>query len=377
MTSVLSACLAIVSCTVQGASSTPIGKALGLRVTDTPHAVKTDAGLQVFEEVHLANEGTAPLRLRELEVVDAREGQALATFEGKALAGRFATLGSSAPQDGTVVPPGREGVVYVEWVPHGRLPTSVEHVARYTALPGTEIGIVRGARAAVSYAIGTPLGPPLRGGPWVAIHAASWPRGPRRVFDTVDGKARIPGRFAVDWVRVDAAGRITRGDPDIPRNALGYGVDVLAVANATMVALRRDMTEASSVAGNPRHALDEEAGNNVAIRLDAGRYAFYEHLEPGSIGVEVGQRVRRGEVLGKLGFTGSPSGPHLHFHVADGPSTIAAEGRPFVIDAFELLGRYDDPAMLGKVGWTPRRQGEAAQRHDEWPAENAVVRFAQ
>jgi hypothetical protein len=245
----------------------------------------------------------------------------------------------------------------------------------YEALPEASTDTVRGGAAAVSYEAGTPLGPPLRGGPWVAIHSAEWAHGHRRVFNTVDGKARIPGRFAIDWVRVDADGHTAQGDPDVPRHALGYGAAVLAVADATVASVRDGMAESRSVAGNPRHSLEEDAGNYVVLHLDDGRYAFYEHLRPGSVAVEPGQRVRRGEQLGQLGFTGESTGPHLHFHVSDGPSTVGSEGRPFVLDAFDLLGSYGDLGRLGKAGWTPRPRGEAARRHHEWPAENAVVRF--
>jgi murein DD-endopeptidase MepM/ murein hydrolase activator NlpD len=168
---------------------------------------------------------------------------------------------------------------------------------------------------------------------------------------------------------------MAHGDPDVPAHALGYGAAVLAVADATVVAVRKDMPEAARVSANPRHALQDEAGNYVALRLDEGRYAFYEHLRPGSVTVEPGQRVQRGDVLGELGFTGASTGPHLHFHVADGPSTIGAEGRPFVLGSFELIGRYADPSRLGKGRWSPRREDQAMQRSSEWPAENAVVRF--
>jgi hypothetical protein len=39
-----------------------------------------------------------------------------------------------------------------------------------------------------------------------------------------------------------------------------------------------------------------------------------------------GDRVRRGELLGRLGNSGSSTGPHLHFQVMDRPSALAAEG---------------------------------------------------
>lgn len=347
--------------------------AFDLWVTDLPHAVQTDTGVQFVYELHLTNVSGTPLRLRRLQVIDARDGRVLATFAGNELQSRLAPAPVGGGQ-GPVVEPGQRSVLYLEWMAPARRPDALVHVLTYAAAPDAAAS-VRGGRTAVSYAAGTPLGPPLRGGPWIAIHYAGWANGHRRVFDTVEGKARIPGRFAIDWVRVDDDGHMTHDDPDVPANALGYGAPVLAVADATVVAVRADMPEAARVSAHPRRALRDEAGNYVTLRLGDGRCAFYEHLRPGSVTVRPGQRVRRGQVLGALGFTGASTGPHLHFHVADGSSPIGAEGRPFVLDGFDLLGRYADPARFGKGTWSPRRAGETIHRSGEWPAENAVVRF--
>lgn len=346
-----------------------------LRVLDVPHAATTDAGMQVFEELHLTNFTESPLQLVQVQLIDVRDGQVLASFSGDALKSRRARIGSLAAPGDTTVRPGSREVIYLEWPTGARRPRAIEHVVTYARQPSAATDTVRGARTAVSYAAGASLGPPLRGGPWVAIHSAEWARGHRRVFNAVGGQARIPGRFAIDWVRVDAAGRTAREHPDSPGDWLGYGADVLAVADAMVVAVRDDMAESPSVSNNPKQVLADDAGNFVAIRLGDGRYAFYEHLRPGSIAVHPGQRIRRGDVLAQLGFTGSSTGPHLHFHVSDGPSRVGSEGRPFTLAAFDLLGSYVDMSDLGKARWTPRRQQESEHRHDEWPAENVVVRF--
>ena len=370
----LPAVLALTAAVMVHAAATPaLQSSFDLRVLDAPHAATTDAGLQVWEELHLTNFTESPLRLVEVQVVDARDGRMLARFAGDALTSRLARIGlPTAPRD-AVVPPGGHEVAYITW-PGGTRPAAIEHVVIYVPRTGAT-DVVRGAPAAVSYASGASLGPPLRGGPWVAVHSAQWARGHRRVFNTVGGKARIPGRFAIDFVRVDAAGHTARDRPDSPADWLGYGAEVLAVADATVVEVRDDMSESPSVAKNPAHVLADDAGNFVTIRLGDGRYAFYEHLLPGSISVRPGQRVRRGDVLARLGFTGASTGPHLHFHVADGPSRVGAEGRPFALAAFDLLGSYPDIGDLGKAPWAPRERQEGEHRQNEWPAENVVVRF--
>lgn len=61
------------------------------------------------------------------------------------------------------------------------------------------------------------------------------------------------------------------------------------------------------------------AGGNVVVVLhDTALGVFatrYDHLKNGSVLVEVGQKVTRGEQLAEVGSAGNSSGPHLHFEV--------------------------------------------------------------
>jgi murein DD-endopeptidase len=219
------------------------------------------------------------------------------------------------------------------------------------------------------------LGPPLHGGPWVAIYGPAWERGHRRVMYAVDGRVRIPGRFAIDWIRLDADARKVRGDEDRVIDWLGYGADVLAVADALVAATRDDVAESERLSAHVSPALQDATGNFVALELSAGRYAFYEHLKPGSIRVARGERVRRGQVIAGLGFTGQSTGPHLHFHIADANSPLGAEGVPYVLEGFKLLGRFESLEELGSMPWLPLGGGGEPQRRGELPAPNAVVVF--
>jgi peptidoglycan hydrolase-like protein with peptidoglycan-binding domain len=54
-------------------------------------------------------------------------------------------------------------------------------------------------------------------------------------------------------------------------------------------------------------------GNYVVIRNSRAAYTWYAHLS--RVGVSVGQRVRRGQRIGRVGASGSATGPHLHFEL--------------------------------------------------------------
>lgn len=84
--------------------------------------------------------------------------------------------------------------------------------------------------------------------------------------------------------------------------------------------------------GAPRHLL----GNHVTVRVDGtgegaadGPVAVLAHLRRGSPAVQVGERVRTGQVLGQCGNSGNSSDPHVHFQLMDGPDIDTARGLPF------------------------------------------------
>jgi murein DD-endopeptidase MepM/ murein hydrolase activator NlpD len=92
-------------------------------------------------------------------------------------------------------------------------------------------------------------------------------------------------------------------------------------------------------------------------------------------------RVRRGELLGRLGNSGSSTGPHLHFQVMDRPSALAAEGLPYVFDRFRLTGRIPplDDSLVATVNAgepVPVDRAGAGPRRVAMPRGRDVVSFA-
>jgi murein DD-endopeptidase MepM/ murein hydrolase activator NlpD len=52
-------------------------------------------------------------------------------------------------------------------------------------------------------------------------------------------------------------------------------------------------------------------GNMVEIDHGHGLTTRYAHMS--SLGVDVGETVARGDIVGKVGSTGRSTGPHLHY----------------------------------------------------------------
>ena len=107
-------------------------------------------------------------------------------------------------------------------------------------------------------------------------------------------------------------------------------------------------------------------GNMLVVDIGDGAFAFYAHLQRGSLKVKLGDRVTTGQVIGLLGNTGNSTAPHLHFHVMDGPSPLDANGLPFVFTQFSSRG-----VVTMSDDNDPLEKGDPAKIVDERPYRRA------
>lgn len=350
-------------------------QSLDVRIPLAPQPVTVGDDVQLFYELHLINFASSPVTLTDVDVLDADSKNSLARFEGDALAALFGQSGVAKDAEPRSLAPGMHGVIYMTLPLRRATPGKLSH--RITL----SVASAAGPRTAVVNTDVTPidktplleLGPPLRGGQWAALYDPAMERGHRRVLYAVDGHAHLPGRFAMDFFGVDDAGKTHNNAGERPADYFGYGVDVLAVANGTVIAARDDFTEPATLAAAPeRLRLGDGTGVYVALDIGNGRFAFYEHLQPG-LAVKVGQKVRRGDRLGAVGFTGQAMSPHLHFHVANATAPLAAEGMPYHFTSYRVRGQYDSIMDFGDKPWKALPATKVATQ--SLPAANVVISF--
>jgi murein DD-endopeptidase len=346
---------------------------LDMRIPYVPAVVIIDGKPTVYYELHLTNFAKDSIDLVSLKVLDSTDATLFVSIGKEDLQKRFSRIGISGKANELSIPPGGSGIIYIEFtLQKDKLNVRIAHLIEVKT-PGSS-GSVQGA---VTYLSKKPLvlGPPLSAGPWAAIYEPSWERGHRRVIYTANGKARIPGRFAIDFIRLDNQGRYATGDNNTIKNWYGYGNDVLAVADGIIASTRDDFSESPTLSAHPAYAADKATGNFISIDIGNNHFAFYEHLQPGSIKVKPGQPVKKGAIIAAVGFTGQTTGPHLHFHIADANSPLGAEGIPFVFKHFTLLGSYVNLENFGMAPWLPLKNEHPTTVTGERPAPNTVIKF--
>ncbi len=242
---------------------------------------------------------------------------------------------------------------------------------------GTIKDTVNGPAVAVVQESAPVLRAPLRGSARIAFNAFS-NETHRRALVIVDGKGRIAQRFAIDWMCLGPDGRLFHGDPKSNASFYDYGAEGLAVADGRISNLKDGLPEnASSNEHSTRDiTLDNVVGNYLILDLGHGRFALYAHLQPGKLQVGLSDKVNAGQVLARLGNSGSSDAPHLHFHLVDVNSPLGAEGIPYELESFTRLGVLDDPAVLNTgQAWRPKTQAAPVVHRRALPVDNAVVTF--
>lgn len=143
-----------------------------------------------------------------------------------------------------------------------------------------------------------------------------------------------PNQHAWDFTVLDATGHCYQGDPtpgllqvallDAESRA-NYYRPIEGLANEAFYCYNKPVLSPGNgrivravdgVGDNEPHSVNEEKpfGNYVAVDHGNNEYSFVLHLKMGTVAVSIGQKVRRGQLLGFCGNSGYSHEPHVHVH---------------------------------------------------------------
>lgn len=351
----------------------PIDVPVDVTVPTPPQVFRGGGKTHLVYELHVTNFSRNPLVFTKLEVATPENTTPLGAYSGDELGGRVARPGVAATttEEKLKMGPGLRFITHV-WLTFdgpAAAPKLIQHRLSFKVGDYPEELSVISAPVTVT---NSPLviSPPLKGSEWLAGNGPSNTSGHRRALVPISGGAHIAQRFAIDFVQLNPDGRTFTGDEKNNKSYRCYGVEALAVADGIVVATKDGIPE--NIPGATSRAvpitLETVGGNHVILDLGNGRFAFYAHLQPGSLRVKKGDKVRRGQVVGLVGNSGNSTEPHLHFHISNANSPLGSEGLPYAFPSFEVEGKG--------WGWKPTSPpAPVEKRQNEMPVELEVVRF--
>jgi hypothetical protein len=345
----------------------PFPLQLEIRVPFEPTAFPSGPRVYLMYELHLTNYLPMPLSLVRIEALDADAAgaQPIASFEAEQLESMLQPLGGknlADPKERLVLAGGQSAIAYmcVTLGPKERIPNKLRH--RVSTADSALEGAVIGTHHTKLHV----LGPPVEGANWLAADGPSNDEDNhhRRGVVVLDGQAVDSRRYAIDWKQVTDNASFS-GDARDVHSYYSYGKAVLAVADGRVVAARDGLPDNIPGHGEAFHpavpiTLETITGNTITLDIGDGQFAYYLHLQSGTLRVKAGDQVRRGQVLANIGASGDAREPHLHFEVTTSSKALAGEGVPYLIDRYRSKSANDGPIEL---------------RIRELPLNNSIVLF--
>ena len=282
---------------------------LEMRVPFEPTAFPSGPNIYVMYELQLTNFGTSPVSLSRIEALDAdaEAAQPIATFEVEQLETMLQPLGSktlSDPRGRLLIGDGQSAIAFmsIALARGSHIPDRLLHRVR------TADSVAEGAVIATHHTELHVLGPPVEGANWLAADGPSNDQDNhhRRGVVILDGQAVDSRRYAIDWKQI-RDGASFSGDARDVRSYYSYGKAVLAVADGRVGTAKDGLPDNIPGHGESFHpavpiTLETFAGNTITLDLGDGQFAYYMHLQPGSLRVKEGDHVRHSRL--RRGWSG-------------------------------------------------------------------------
>ncbi len=176
---------------------------------------------------------------------------------------------------------------------------------------------------------------PLRGS-WWAINGSDW--------SDLHKQEVFSQTYAMDFVKLGPDNQFFHNGGLTVEDHYSWDQPVYATAGGKVAYVTYDMPDIQPGIPPDERMFREDPrrllGNAVAISHANGEFSYYGTLQQLSIAVNEGEMIRRGTLIGRVGNSGNSPGPHLHFHLMEGPNPFIDQGLPVKFSHFHAGGQF-------------------------------------
>jgi len=140
-------------------------------------------------------------------------------------------------------------------------------------------------------------------------------------------------RYGSDLVIIDEQGNMYRNDAWNKKNWFSYGAPIYAPGEGIVVGAENRYPENEYDGKKIKYpqappGADEDLGNFVMIDHGSGEFSVMPHMLAGSVAVKKGAKLRQGQLVGRVGFSGDAIFPHVHYSLLSCGDIYGCEGLP-------------------------------------------------
>jgi hypothetical protein len=154
-------------------------------------------------------------------------------------------------------------------------------------------------------------------------------------------------RFAYDFVVVNDEFQMFKKTPRRNGDFFSWGKPVYCPGDGKIASTVSDMPD------NPLHepppfdmeghirdpdtAMKKHLGNYTIIDHGNDEFSILAHMQKDSVQAKAGDKVVKGELIGRIGNSGDSSSPHIHYQFQNGRDLRTSEGLPSKFQRFDLI----------------------------------------
>lgn len=118
-----------------------------------------------------------------------------------------------------------------------------------------------------------------------------------------------------------------KGDYTNCENYYSYKQNIIAPSDGWVIDIKNEFNDTRILKERPAICdADDPRGNYILLKHSNNEYSLVAHILKNSFKVKVGDLVKEGQIIARVGNSGNTEGPHIHFQVQKGNDFNNSQG---------------------------------------------------